>query len=111
MSNEIEMSGFVTAIQEVRTVEDLRTLVGWLNKYSVPNSAEVDWGTGKVYVELTGRDAIPAEWIECGDHMPPSRGYDIIIPTHVHADETAPKRPAKFDWPMIDRYGQEERPE
>lgn len=108
---EVEMVGFVTAKMEARTVEDLRTLVGWLNKHTVPNSTEIDFDRGTIYVELTGETSVPAEWIECGDHIPPSRGYDIIIPTHIHDDENAPTRPAKFDWPTIDRYGDERRPE
>jgi len=104
------MTGTVTASMEARTVEDLRTLVGWLNRYSVPNSTEIDWGSGMVYVELT-YGAAPAQWIECGDHMPPVSRFDILIDTHTHDDDgNAPKKPAKYDWPTIDRYGSEGMP-
>lgn len=105
------MSGFVTAHMEARTVEDLRTLVGWLNKYSVPNDTGIDWDRGRVYVELTGENSVPAQWTECGNHIPPVSRYDILIDTHTHDDENAPKKPAKFDWPAWDRYNAEGRPE
>lgn len=105
------MTGFVTAHMNARTVEDLRTLVGWLNKYNVPNSADVEFDRGMVYVELTGRNSVPVEWIECGDHMPPALRFDLIIPTHGHDDTNAPSKPARFDWPTLDRYADERRPE
>lgn len=110
--SEVEMTGFVTAMMEARTVEDLRTLVGWLNKYSIPNSTGIDFDRGKIYVELTGDTSVSAKWIECGDHVPPVSRFDILIDTHTHDDDAnAPKRPAKFDWPAWDRYGDESRPE
>lgn len=101
---EVQMTGFVTAHMDVRTAEDVRTLAGWLNRYNVPNSVQVDWDCGRAYVELTGDTSVPAEWIECGDHVPPASAYDILINTHSHAnDHEAPSRPAKYDWPAQDR--------
>ena len=97
MSNEVEMSGFVSAHMKARTVGDLRAFVRWLDKYKVSDEKEIDWGSGYVYVELTSV-AVPAEWIECGEHIPPDKGYHLIIDTHGH-DE----KPADFDWPTKDR--------
>lgn len=111
MSSEVEMSGFATARMEARTVEDLRTLVGWLNKYNVPNSTDIEFDRDVVYVVLTGDNSVPVEWIECGDHVPPALRFDLIISTHTHDDENAPSKPAKFDWPAWDRYADERRPE
>ena len=118
MSSEIKMSGFVSAQCEARTLGDLRALLKWCDEYNVDDSAGLDWGMGKVYVELTGDDAVPAEWIECGNHIPPNIKYDLIIDTHYHGPETyeeareeALERPAKYDWPTKDRYSDEARPE
>jgi len=97
MSNKVEMSGFVSAHMKARTVGDLREFVRWLDEYKVSDSKEIDWGSGYVYVELTSV-AVPAEWIECGEHIPPDKGYHLIIDTHSH-DE----KPADFDWPTKDR--------
>jgi len=127
MSNKVEMSGFVSAQMKARTVKDLRAFVRWLDKYKVSDSKEIDWGSGCVYVELTSV-AVPAEWIECGEHVPPDTAYDLLISTHDHH-----KKPSDFDWPTrdklkeaykqapnnyeealeeaLDRYGDEARPE
>ena len=102
MSNEIEMSGFVSAQMKARTVKDLRTLVRWLDKYNVSDSKEIDWGSGYVYVELTGESPTVAEWIECGEHIPPDTAYDLLISTHNHH-----KRPSDFDWPTKDKLKEE----
>jgi len=98
MSNEIEMSGFVSAKMEARTVRDLNKLVHWLAKYRVSPSTKIDFGRGAIYVDLTGENSVPAEWAECGEHIPPDKGYHLIIDTHSH-DE----KPADFDWPTKDR--------
>lgn len=127
MSNKVEMSGFVSAQMKARTVKDLRAFVRWLDEYKVSDSKEIDWGSGYVYVELTSV-AVPAEWIECGEHIPPDTAYDLLISTHDHY-----KKPSDFDWPTrdklkeaykqapnnyeealeeaLDRYGDEARPE
>ena len=118
MSKQIKMTGFVSAQCEARTVGDLRALVKWCDEYHVDDSTGLDWGMGSVYVELTGDKPMPAEWIECGNHMPPNIKYDFLINTHYHGPETyeeareeALDRPAKFDWPTRDRYGDDARPE
>lgn len=118
MSSEIKMSGFVSAECEARTLGDLRALLKWCDEYNVADDAGLDWGLGRVYVNLTGEDAVLAEWIECGDHIPPVTKYDLIINTHYHGPETyeeareeALEKPAKYDWPTKDRYGDERRPE
>ena len=119
MSDRIKMSGFVSAECEARTLGDLRALVKWCDEYKVDDKAGLDWGAGKLYVELTGDNALPAEWIECGEHVPPSVGYHLIIDTHYHGPETyeeareealEKKKPARFDWPARDRYGSEGMP-
>ena len=97
MPNEVEMSGFVSAQMKARTVKDLRAFVRWLDKYKVSDSKEIDWGSGYVYVELTSV-AVPAEWIECGEHIPPDTAYDLLISTHDHH-----KKPSDFDWPTRDK--------
>jgi len=97
MPNEVEMSGFVSAQMKARTVKDLRAFVRWLDKYKVSDSKEIDWGSGYVYVELTSV-AVPAEWIECGEHIPPDTAYDLLISTHDHH-----KKPSDFDWPTKDK--------
>ena len=97
MPNKVEMSGFVSAQMKARTVKDLRAFVRWLDKYKVSDSKEIDWGSGYVYVELTSV-AVPAEWIECGEHVPPDTAYDLLISTHDHH-----KKPSDFDWPTRDK--------
>ena len=123
MSNEIKMSGFVSAECEARTLGDLRALVKWCDEYKVDDKAGLDWGgMGKLYVELTGDSAVPAEWIECGDHLVGDEHWDVLIDTHTHKykgpetyeearEEALEKKPAKFDWPARDRYADERRPE
>jgi hypothetical protein len=61
---------------------------------------------------------VPDDWIEGGDHIPPTRKYHLIVDTHYHGPETyeealeeALERPAKYDWPAKDRYADERRPE
>lgn len=98
--HEVTITGLATAEMQVETVEDLRTLVAWLNKYNVPNDTDVDMSLSTVFVDLTG-DGVAAQWIECGDHIPPANAYDVLIPTHGHGDPD--KAPARFDWPAKDK--------
>ena len=118
MPSRIVMSGFVSAECEARTLGDLRALVKWCDEYAVEDNCGLDWGMGKVHVELTGDKAVPADWIECGDHIPPTRKYHLIVDTHYDGPETyeeareeALEKPAKYDWPAKDRYADERRPE
>lgn len=119
MSNKVSMSGFVSAECEARNIGDLRELLKWCDKYGVSDDAGLDWGYGKVYVDVTGETAVTADWIECGDHIPPTTKYDLIIETHYHGPETyeeareealEKKEPAKYDWPAKDRYGNDGMP-
>lgn len=103
---DIEMSGFVHAKAQVRTLGQLRQLVSWCDEHNVLDEVEVDWGTGYVYVVLTGDDAVPADWIECGNHLFNDRRYDFIIDTHYCPDahdETPDTAPARYDWAAKDR--------
>ena len=88
MSSEIRMTGFVSAECKARTVGDLRALVAWCDEYNVSDDCGLDWGSGAVYVELTGDKPKPAEWIECGDHLYPTVKYDFLVNTHYHGPET-----------------------
>lgn len=112
MSVEINISAFAAAECAARTVDDLRDLVRWLDEHRVPGEISVDWGGGKVYVELTGEKSVPAEWIECGDHMPPAIQFDILVPTHDHPEHK--QYPENYEEALemaLDRYGDERRPE
>lgn len=103
---DIEMSGFIHAKAQVRTLGELRQLVSWCDEHKVPDAVEVDWGTGYVYVALTGDDAVPAYWIECGNHLFNDRKYDLIIDAHYCPDahsEDPVTQPARYDWPAKDR--------
>ena len=103
---EISMSGYSHVRANPRTVSDLRDLLRFLDDNRVTDFADLDWGDGYVYVIVA--DSVDAEFIECGEHIPPDRAFDVILNTHSH-DEY--KNPAKYDWPAIDRYGDEARPE
>jgi hypothetical protein len=103
MSSEIRMTGWVSAECKARTVGDLRALVAWCDEYNVSDDCGLDWGSGAVYVELTGDKPKPAEWIECGDHLYPTVKYDFLVNTHYHGPETyeealeeALEKPAKY---------------
>ena len=126
MSSRIVMSGFVSAECEARTLGDLRALVRWCDEYRVSDEANLDWGMGKLFVDLTGKDTAAASWIECGDHLFDDEHWDLLIETHAHPErekyngpetyeeareEALEKKPAKFDWPAWDRYADERRPE
>lgn len=107
---KIEMTGYATMRADVRSVEDLRQLVSALDKNKVRGDAEVDWGSGYVYVGVA-EDA-KATWIECGDHLYGDEQWDVLIETHSHPEHN--DEPAMFDWPAKDRlnqYGDESRPE
>jgi hypothetical protein len=114
---KIEMSGYAYVRADVRTVEDLRTLLRFLDDNKVTDAAELDWGSEYVYVSVT-EDA-KAEFIECGEHIPPDLKFDVILNTHQHqipetyeeALELRLEHPARFDWPAIDKYGDLSRPE
>ena len=111
MSNQIKMTGFVSAECEARTLGDLRALVKWCDKYRVGDEAPLDWGMGTLFVDLTGKQAASAAWIECGDHLVGDEHWDLLIDTHTHREQN---EPAPFDWPTKDRlnrYGDETRPE
>lgn len=107
MSSRITMSGFVSAECEARTVADLRALVKWCDEYKVSDDCSLDWGMGKLYVELTGDNPKPAEWIECGEHMYPTVKYDFLVNTHYHGPETYEEALEE----ALDRYSDERRPE
>jgi hypothetical protein len=112
MSDDIELTGWVVAKAPLHTAEDVRALAAWLNRYNVPNCTTLELDKQTVWVELVGENSVDAEWIECEEHIPPATAYDVIISTHGHGDPAdAPSRPARFDWPTIDRYNVEGRPE
>ena len=100
MSGEVKITAFAHAHVEVRTLRDLNKLVHWATVHRVPLDSVVDWshevGYGRVFIELTGDGSVPAEFIECGDHIPPAVRFDILVPTHEHPED---KQPADFDWP------------
>ena len=81
---EIKMTGYATVTTEAYTVGELRELVKYLDKYHVSDDARLDWGSGRVYVELT--ESAKVTWIECGDHRRGDEKYDVLIETHEHKD-------------------------
>lgn len=95
---KIEMTGYATMRADVRTVEDLRQLVKALDENKVRGDADVEWGSGHVYVGVA-EDA-KAIWIECGDHLVGDERWDVLLETHHHDDH---EQPAMFDWPSKDR--------
>jgi hypothetical protein len=101
---KIEMSGYACVRADARNVKDLRTLLRFLDDNKVTDTAELDWGSGYLYVSVA-EDA-RAEFIQCGEHIQPNLEFDVILNTHSHNDE-----PARYDWPAIDKYGDEDRPE
>ena len=129
MSTEITMSGFVSAECEARTLGDLRALVKWCDKYRVADEVNLDWGLGRLFVDLSGKEPASASWIECGDHYAGDEHWDLVVDTHAHPErvkdngpqtfeeareEALERDPAPFDWPARDRlnrYGDEARPE
>lgn len=88
----IEILANISISAEVYTVDDLRELVGYLNKYNVPNGTEIEVGVGsdtrqRIWISPVGDDAVKGEWVECGGHIPPARAYDFLVPTHGHPGE------------------------
>lgn len=95
---DIEMSGFVHAKTEIRNIGDLRRLLAWCDEHRVSSDVLVDWGSGYVYVLLTGDDASPADWVLCGEHPNSGNHFDLSIAGHACDTE-----PAQYDWPTKDR--------
>jgi len=81
LKDDIEVTGWATVNAPVRNVGDLRMLLSFLDEYSVRDEAEIDWGTGKVHVDLSD---LVGEFIECGDHIPPESMYDVLLLMHSH---------------------------
>jgi hypothetical protein len=78
----VKMIASVIGECEVRTVGDLRGFVEWCDTHSISDEKDLDWGSGKLYVELAGGDS-EVDWIECGDH-PPGIGHDLLVAAHHH---------------------------
>lgn len=129
---DIEMTGWVAAKKEVRTLKDLRDLVAWADTYKVKDESAVDLEPrGFVYLDFIGDSEVAsATWIECGDHLYGDEQFDILIETHRHEPSAANQtvilndyscdcelclsdpfagrsdnyaEPARFDWPARDR--------
>lgn len=84
MYDGIEIVSDASAKAKVTTLKDLRQFVAWLNKYGVPDDAELDWGSEYVWVSLT--EGAKAIWIQCGHHLVGQERYDVLIETHTHED-------------------------
>lgn len=109
---KIEMNGYAHVRADARTVKDLRDLLRFLDDNRVRDDANVDWSTGHVYVVVV--DDGVAEFIECGDHIPPDYKFDVILNTHTHPvnvpetyeealEMALDRRPATYDWPTKDK--------
>lgn len=100
---KIEIHGYASIKADVRTVGDLRELVKWLDKYQVDPSRQIE-SSGDLWLVLADTNhGDTIEMIECGDHIPPDSGHDVLINTHKHHEEDK-REPAKYDWPSIDKY-------
>ena len=92
----IKIEATATIVADIHTVGGLRALVAHLNEHNVANDTEIELSNYKgqrIYITLTGDNCVEAEWIQCGEHIPPARAYDVIIPTHGHGDpEGEPSR-------------------
>ena len=106
--HEVEMTGWVAAKKEARTLKDLRELVAWADKYGVTDEAVLDYSSSGpyIYVDFLGSDQVKATWIECGDHLYGDEKWDVLIDTHHHPeyDPPAQEEPSKEetfdpDWP------------
>ena len=101
LKNDIEINGWATVSAPVRSVGDLRMLMGFLDEHGVSEEAEIDWGTGKVHVDIAN---LTGEFIECGEHIPPESKYDVLLVMHGHdyteRDEREAERRAQSlaDW-------------
>ena len=101
---KIEIHGYASVKADVRTVGDLRELVKWLDKYLIESEKAVD-AQGHLWLTLADTtEGGTAEMIECGDHVPPSTRYDVIINTHEHEQPSKKPDLPKYDWMSIDRY-------
>jgi hypothetical protein len=93
----VKLNGFATASMDVENVGDLRRFVEWCDRYKISDTAVVD-ANGPVYLELADSTlGAIVEMIQCGEHIPPDDGWDVLINTHKHDN--------------VDRYGDEARPE
>ena len=96
----IEMNGYAAVRANAQTVEDLRTLMQFLDDNKVADTAQIDWDKSTGHLYVVAADQAPAMFIECGDHVPPDMHFDVILNTHYHErDDTV----AMFDWPAKDR--------
>ena len=94
--HEVEMTGWVAAKMEARTLKDLRELVAWCNKYGVVDEAVLDYSSSGpyIYVDFLGSDQVKATWIECGEHLIGDERWDVLIDTHEHP-ESVQEEPSK----------------
>ena len=107
---KIRITGFAMATADVRTLGDLREFVRWLDKHNVSDHREVEAGE-VMYVSLQDTtEGDTAEFIECGDHIPPDKAFDVVMNTHKHREQPPADIP-RFDWVTRDRYNDPGRPE
>lgn len=98
----MEIHGYAYTSSEVRTVNDLRDLVRFLDDYRIDGDIEVEIDRGKAFVNIANGKA---EMISCGDHVPPDENWDVIVLTHTHADDDPePQVIPQYDWMSVDRY-------
>lgn len=85
----VEMSAWVSLRVKVMSVQDVHDLSDYLKQHRVDYDTPVELGRGDwLYVLVSGDgDNVPAEWIECGDHVPPESRYDVLVTTHIHPHE------------------------
>lgn len=117
MMNQPRISGYAHASMTVNDVEDLRTLVKFLDRHHVNGSVEVELDRNRVFVNLVEGEG---EFISCGDHVPPDDAYDVLLNTHKHFKDSPANYPAnyeealeesipvdipQYDWPSRDKYG------
>jgi len=104
---DVKMTALVTIEASIRTLGELRELVKYCDEYEVNDECELDWGSGVVFIDMT-RYGVPADWIECGDHLYPTIKHDVLVSTHSHDEPFAELRekwgkPPQYDWPTKDR--------
>ena len=80
---KINMIALVSVECKARTLKDLREFVQWCDRYRLSDEYELDWGAGSVFIDLSPKP-LPADWIECGDHVPPNYEHDVIVVKHKH---------------------------
>ena len=98
MSDSVEMTGWVSAKKEVRTMKDLRDLVAWADTYKVRDEAVVERNFTHLFIDFLGvpEDA-KATWIECGDHFAGDEHWDVLIETHQHPKEEKYNGPETYE--------------